>query len=86
MEYRECAVDEQDVGTASCSLSDWGDWSNCSVSCVKTRDRSYLDSQCRGVCESRSEPVLLQEEMYCEGCVDDYIDLRVSFCAQVSIC
>ncbi|GIY23041.1 spondin-1 [Caerostris darwini] len=41
------------VGNVSCRTSDWGEWSECSVTCgkgLRTRSRKYLDSRARKTC------------------------------------
>lgn len=63
----------------ACEFTSWSDWSNCSISCVRTRDRDYKLQECKDYCNSRSDIPDLQENEKCADCADEYEELRVSF-------
>lgn len=63
----------------ACEFTEWSDWSNCSTSCVRTRDRDYKLSECKDYCNSRRDVPDLQENEKCADCTDEYEELRVSF-------
>lgn len=53
------------VGNTSCRTSDWGVWSECSVTCgkgLRTRNRKYLDHRARKACDLE-----LMEKETCTG-------------------
>ncbi|GBO16145.1 hypothetical protein AVEN_177000-1 [Araneus ventricosus] len=45
--------EEPCIGNVSCRTSEWGEWSDCSVTCgkgLRNRSRKYLDNRARKTC------------------------------------
>lgn len=67
---KNCEDDESNYETGGsedkCAVTEWGEWSSCSPSCVRTRDRAYHTPENEEYC--KEQDVLSQENEICEDC------------------